>query len=245
VGWSPAARSGKHAHLNGGAGLSATEGGDEQGWVTTDSPNVAPTDVNLTCSAGLKYSTWTPVAGDDEYLPINCVNWYEAYAFCIWDGGFLPSEAEWEYAAAGGSAQRVYPWGSSPPGASAQYAIHASAGTGQPPQAECYYPSAGICQPGSVINIAPVGTAAAGAGLWGQLDMAGEVFEWGLDSYDPAYSGTCSTDCANLTQPVNGRVARGGYFQDTVLVDFVPSTRLYDSPDVRSFTIGFRCARVP
>ncbi|MGO9835775.1 MAG: SUMF1/EgtB/PvdO family nonheme iron enzyme [Polyangiaceae bacterium] len=34
---------------------------------------------------------------------IDCVNWYESYTFCIWDGGFLPSEAEWEYAAGGGS----------------------------------------------------------------------------------------------------------------------------------------------
>src|SRR5580693_3178198 len=40
------------------------------------------------------YSTWTEAAGTQENLPINCVNWYEAYAFCIWDGGgFLPSEA--------------------------------------------------------------------------------------------------------------------------------------------------------
>ena len=47
---------------------------------------------------------------------MNCVNWFEAYAFCIWDGGFLPSDTEWEYAAAGGSLQREYPWGSTAPG---------------------------------------------------------------------------------------------------------------------------------
>jgi formylglycine-generating enzyme required for sulfatase activity len=37
----------------------------------------------------------TSSAGSKENLPINCVNWWESYAFCIWDGGFLPSEAEW------------------------------------------------------------------------------------------------------------------------------------------------------
>jgi formylglycine-generating enzyme required for sulfatase activity len=49
---------------------------------------------------------------------------WEAYAFCIFDGGFLPTETEWEYAAAGGSEQRDYPWGWTLPGASEQYAIY-------------------------------------------------------------------------------------------------------------------------
>ena len=42
---------------------------------------------------------------------MNCIDWYTAYAFCIWDGGRLASEAEWNFAAAGGSEQRYYPWG--------------------------------------------------------------------------------------------------------------------------------------
>jgi|HubBroStandDraft_1064217.scaffolds.fasta_scaffold03747_8 sulfatase modifying factor 1 len=161
AGWLPPAGSGKHVHLNGGQGLVnvgvPVDAGVayEPGWVATDDGNVAPTDANLTTACLVPDkggATWTPSVGQ-ESLPINCVNWYEAYAFCIWDGGFLPSEAEWEYAAAGGSQQREYPWGSAAPGTANQYAIYGN-----------YYPS-GTESSAGVANIAPVGTATLGAGL--------------------------------------------------------------------------------
>lgn len=233
-GWRPAAGSGKHAHLSGGNGLNATGGGYEPGWVTTDNSNVAPTSANLACDAS--FATWTNTAGGQESLPINCVTWWEAYAFCIWDGGFLPAEAEWEWAAAGGSEQRRYPWGSTAPGTACpgpgcQYAIYG-----------CYYPSgsSGPCA-GVFAHIAPVGTATSGAGRWGQLDLAGEMYEWNLDWY-ATYVDPC-TDCANLTSAPT-RVIRGGDFGDDSS-SLLPPYRLDGTPTYRSQITGLRCARTP
>src|SRR5205085_368808 len=72
------------------------------------------------------YATWRDVgdASDEETRPINCVSWYVAEAFCIWDNGRLPTDAEWELAAAGGSELRLYPWGDAAPGPSADLAVY-------------------------------------------------------------------------------------------------------------------------
>ncbi|MCA9623624.1 MAG: SUMF1/EgtB/PvdO family nonheme iron enzyme, partial [Myxococcales bacterium] len=61
------------------------------------------------------YTTYTDQVGGQEHLPINCLTWELAFAFCAWDGGRLPTEAEWNYAAAAGAEQRLYPWGSAAP----------------------------------------------------------------------------------------------------------------------------------
>jgi sulfatase modifying factor 1 len=242
-GWLPQEGAGKHIHLNGGKGLanSATPGTYELGWVTSDNGNVAPTDANLACSSpSAGYATWTPAAGSQENLPINCVNWWESYAFCIWDGGdggdgsgFLPTEAEWEYAAAGGSRQRTYPWGSTPADPA-----HATYG--------CDYPTAsGMCSGAG--NIAPVGYAAQGAGVWGQLDLAGEVWEWNVDWYAD-YVNPC-TDCAYLTAPsdeastgAGTRVFRGGIFLN-YSSSLLSANRYSSAPTDRDGGLGFRCAR--
>jgi formylglycine-generating enzyme required for sulfatase activity len=232
AGYVPPVGSGKHTHLNGGNGLNATGGGYEPGWVAADDSNIAPTNANLACDP--IFVTWTNATGSQENLPINCVNWYEANAFCIWDGGFLPSEAEWEYAAAGGSEQREYPWGSTAPGTGCpgtgcQHAIY-----------DCDFPDgSGSCM--GVANIGPVGYAAQGAGRWGQLDLAGDVFEWNQDSYAP-YVDPC-TDCADVATP-STRVLRGGafyYFAPTLL----PPNRIDIDPTYRGNYIGFRCSRAP
>jgi formylglycine-generating enzyme required for sulfatase activity len=242
AGWTPAPGSGKHAHLNGGMGLvdygATTDGGVayETGWLASDDTNIAPTDANLDCF-GI-FETWTPTPGSQENLPINCVNWYEAYAFCIWDGGFLPSEAEWEYAAAGGSQQREYPWGETDPGTASQYAIYGS-GTGY-----CYYPgdtSTSDCTGQS--NIAPVGSLPAGAGLWGQLDLEGNMFVWNLDGFGYSTYNTLCPDCTDTTNTAN-RVLRGSSFFAS-LPALYPAQRNDTTPTTRNRETGFRCARTP
>ncbi len=235
-GWTPPAGSGKHTHLNGGQGLanSGSAGTFEPGWAVTDNGNIAPTASNLSdavCdpSSAHAYATWTPSVAGDEKLPINCVNWFEAYAFCIWDGGFLPSKAEWEYTAAAGSQQRQYPWGSADPGTANQYAIY-----------DCDYPSgSGTCT--GVASIAPVGTPTLGAGFWGQLDLAGNVWQWNID-WDAAYVDPC-TDCADLTA-ASYRVVQGGIFSGTT-DGLMPQNRYDGVPVNRLNNIGFRCARTP
>jgi formylglycine-generating enzyme required for sulfatase activity len=241
-GYLPPAQSGKHVHLNGGEGLvdvgaSSNAGlSYEPGWLASDDNNIAPTNTNL---------------------PINCVNWYEAFAFCIWDGGFLPSEAEWEYAAAGGNLQREYPWGSTPSGSSVSYpyAIYGTADPGGDGWTGCSNYPGGSCMPsGNFTDIARVGTAALGAGLWGQLDLAGNVFQWNMDFYD-SYVTPCS-DCAALTPPSgpgptgdggvgDERVARGGDFGLSLQFSQPPVRFSSGGRSVYIGDTGFRCARSP
>jgi sulfatase modifying factor 1 len=224
-GWTPPAGSGRHTYLNGGQGLTTGPGQYELGW---QGGSVAPTD-DLACGAN---ATWTSSPGSNESMPINCVRWYEAYAFCIWDGGFLPSEAEWEYTAAGGSQQRAYPWGAVDPGTSNQYAIYG-----------CYYPSGtGAC---TAASIAPVGTANLGAGLWGQLDLAGEVAQSTLDYFGGVYPDPC-VDCVAGLASGGKQETRGGSYEDLAgrLAPYSRYVWQYSTSHAPWYGVG-RCARAP
>lgn len=235
AGWKPPAGSGKHGHLNGGNGLAASGGGYEAGWDVTNWSTVAnfPTvkstwDANLACDP--TWPTWTTSAGSNEKKPINCITWFDAAAFCTWDGGFLPSEAEWNYAAAGGSEQRIYPWGSTAPGANTNLAIY-----------NCYYNGTGTCT--SVSNIAPVGSVAAGNGKWGQSDLAGGVWEWALDWYKSPYNETLCSNCFNIIASTD-RVYRGASWNFDATYIYA-SYRRASIPASKGNGLGVRCARSP
>jgi formylglycine-generating enzyme required for sulfatase activity len=233
-GWRPSPGAGRHTHLNEGRGLANIAGGHEVGWdpswaagLTT---NKLSWDDELKCDSA--FATWTSSAGSHENRPINCVTWYEAYAFCIWEGGFLPSETEWNYAASGGSQQRSFPWSASATSTviDSLFASYDCHGDGIP---GC-----------SLTDILVVGTKPAGNARWGHADLGGNVLEWNLDWYGfyGVYSSPCS-DCVNGSNGVH-RVGRGGSFLD-VPEQLRASRRDMYSPTDRRAAIGVRCSRTP
>ena len=235
AGWTPASGAGKHSHLNGGAGLNASGGGYEPGWDTAWNALHLPQDRatwggTAYLSGPDGYAVWTPTEGAKEQFPINCIDWFQAEAFCIWDGGFLPSEAEWNYAAAGGAEQRVYPW-SNPPSSTQISCANANHNDGT---TSCVSPPSGSAN--RVGSESPLGD-----GRWGQSDLAGNVYEWQLDGrHDPYFEKQC-TDCAYLAD-VSYRVIRGASFFGPPK-SLIVSYRSSGPPTLHGGSSGARCAR--
>lgn len=224
--WAPPAGAGLHAHLNEGAGLQG-----ETGWMSGWDAGLPETfDLwkwKLQCRSTV--NTWTMHPGPNERRPVNCTTWVHAYAFCIWDGGFLPTEAEWNYVAAAGDEQRAYPWGND-----ALTVDKASYG--------CLFHDTSDC---TDEDLPDVGSASpAGDGVWGHADLAGSVAEWALDWYVFEYGQTTQcTDCVAAT-PVERRIGRGGSWSGDASY-LLTSARLELDQDLDVTFVGFRCARPP
>ncbi|HWA78260.1 MAG TPA: formylglycine-generating enzyme family protein [Polyangiaceae bacterium] len=168
------------------------------------------------------YQTWTDAPADNEKKAANCVDWYTAFAFCVWDGGRIATEAEWMYAAAGGDEQRYYPW-SSPPNSTAiddSYAAYCG---------------------GTCWSMQDVGMKPKGDGKWGHSDLGGNAWEWTLDWNSNAVPVPCH-DCA-VVDGGTWRNARSGAYNDLAST-LRSATRHVYSPDYHGI-IGLRCARNP
>jgi formylglycine-generating enzyme required for sulfatase activity len=223
----PAAGAGKNPNY-------APDPGWEAGWNTTSLPASA-TELTTSLKCSDTQQTWTDAAGaGNENRPINCATWFLAFAFCIWDGGRLPTEAEWNYAASGGNEHRQYPW-SNPPSATSIDDSNASYYSG-----DCLGDGLPGC---SVLDIVPAGSKPNGRARFGQYEMAGNLWEWVLD-WRANLENPC-TDCAQFSATVQ-RVLRGGGFYDYGEPMFLLNNyRGYSFPTDRFRYIGFRCARTP
>jgi iron(II)-dependent oxidoreductase len=150
------------------------------------------------------------------------VSWYEADAFARFAGARLPSEAEWEAAASWDSAagcKRRFPWGDD---ASATPA------------------NLGLC----LLDVAGPGAFAGGASPCGAVDMAGGVWEWVADTFEP-YPGFLPQAYAGYSAPWFGarhRCARGGSFMTQAEIARCCFRNWYE-PHLRAPTLGFRLAR--
>ena len=150
--------------------------------------------------------------------PVIGISWYGSIAYAEWEGGRLPTEAEWEKAARGEDG-REWPWGSS-------WDIE-----------KCNSLESGLQR-----SIA-VGSYPMGASPYGVHDMAGNVYEWLADWYQDDYYE--SSPQQNPKGPESGafRVLRGGSSAE-VAAKCRPSTRFGQRPDDGGDSdFGFRIAK--
>ncbi len=169
------------------------------------------TEAEKAGDAGTWRKDYTGAKGD---YPARFVSWNDAKAFCDWAALSLPTEAQWEYAAAGPEG-RVYPWGNA-------------------------WDFSKV-----VTEWSKVGSRPAGVSWCGALDMAGNVWEWCLDAYEPGFYGTPGATAPN---PENTnisstfRVGRGSCWSDPP-ISCRSAFRVGGSPDDRHSGLGFRACQ--
>ena len=192
--------------------------------------------------AGLEHPVfWRHAAGGWEIrqfdqwraLPMHAalihVSWHEARAYCRWAGRRLPTEAEWEVAAAAEPAadgqslaatKRHFPWGNEAPRAD---------------QANL---------DGYALGTVDVGAHAAGDSAFGCRQMIGNVWEWTQDSFAP-YPGFVPDMYGDYSQPLFGitKVLRGGAWPTRARM-IRNSWRTYYGPDRNDVFAGFRSCAV-
>ncbi len=147
--------------------------------------------------------------------PVVGITWDAANKYCQWIGGQLPTEAQWEKAARGQNGNK-YPWGNNSP--------------------NCDLANLKTCGG----HTSPVNAYPNGKSPYGLLDMAGNVYEWVNDFYDPNYY--ASAPSSNPTGPATGndRMIRGSSFE-TDLTQILSAIRHPSPQDYHNYDLGFRC----
>jgi formylglycine-generating enzyme required for sulfatase activity len=201
-------------------------------WPNTGWAIAEPNKATGTC-------TWKGATdASNDALPLNCVDWYTALAYCMSKSMRLPTEAEWEAAASAGT-DRLFPWSA----ASTENNAYTSS------DADCAHAIFGGCGE-TPLTFVKDGTP-WGVSRNGAHDLAGSLSEWVLD-------GTASTVApytftAGTVDPVEDptvgatgtyRIARGGNYA-TPIASLRAAARPTSATAATSkdFGIGFRCAK--
>jgi len=169
------------------------------------------------CPVPARASATCTYDADDPDLPVSCVHWADASAYCGWSGKRLPSEREWEYAARGPLAV-PFPWGAGASCTDAVTLINEQSGR------SC------------ARRPTRVGTHPGGASVFGVQDMSGNLEEWTADWYVELL-GPGPAPRAGAAH-----VLRGGGWLSTPSQSRTTS-RNWGSAVEAGANVGFRCAR--
>jgi len=156
---------------------------------------------------------------DDRHyvrFPVIFVDWNMAQTYCEWREARLPTEAEWEKAARGGTTV-TYPWGDTPDCNLANYR-------------NCLGDTSGA----TIYDL--------GQSRYGIYNLAGNVWEWVSDWYSDAYYRSSPQDNPQGPDTGKEKVLRGGSWKDDY-VEMRSMNREAENPAYSSNVIGFRCAR--
>ncbi|MBW2703519.1 MAG: SUMF1/EgtB/PvdO family nonheme iron enzyme [Deltaproteobacteria bacterium] len=172
---------------------------------------------------GWTFGNWG-VPGRDEH-PVNCVDWFQASAYCQWLGVRLPSEAEWEYAARSAGQDITYPWGDEL--ATCDYAIMHDEEEGY----GC-----------GMLGTWEVCSKPAGNTSQGLCDMSGNIYEWVQDYYHDDYVNAPTDGSAWEIPSHEFRITRGGCFGYGYPLLRSASRRGFPYERIFDFN-GFRCSK--
>jgi formylglycine-generating enzyme required for sulfatase activity len=209
-----------------------------------------PLDNHLQWWSYVKGANWrhpqgpsSSIAGRERH-PVVHLAYEDALAYAAWAGKRLPTEAEWEFAARGGLAGKVYPWGDEfrPAG---QWMANSHQG---------HFPDRDSAADG-IAGIGPVGRFPPNA--YGLFDVAGNVWEWVTDWYQPDYYATLAAagvarnpkgpdSSFDPSEPgVQKRVHRGGSFlcTDEYCSRYMVGTRGKGEPSTGTNHLGLRLVK--
>lgn len=216
---------------------------EEFGWSAVFA-GLLPPDATVTLSSPdtpwwvrIEGASWRQPEGpgssvaDRQDHPVTQVSWRDANAFAAWVGGRLPTEAEWEQAARGGSTDRRFPWGDEEPD---DTNIKCNIWQGR-------FPQHNTCADGYM------GTAPARSfepSPEGFYNLVGNVWEWTQDLFRVRSVSRIARMRNEAAAVERDRTLKGGSFlcHISYCYRYRIAARMNLTPDSAASNVGFRIA---